>query len=68
MDERTVILMNTFKARYDRCMEFLHGLVRDMKAGKIIENKIKAFWGDENNTWLILSSEYEKTRIKDINP
>ena len=68
MDERTVILMNTFKAGYDRCMEFLHGLVRDMKAGKIIENKIKAFWGDENNTWLILSSEYEKTRIKDINP
>ena len=68
MDERTVILMNTFKARYDRCMEFLHGLVRDMKAGKIIENKIKAFWEDENNTWLILSSEYEKTRIKDINP
>ena len=39
-----------------------------MKAGKSIENKIKAFWKDENNTWLILSSEYEKTRIKDINP
>jgi len=46
----------------------LHSLVRDMKAGKSIENKIKAFWKDENNTWLILSSEYEKTRIKDINP
>ena len=68
MDDRTVTLMNTFKARYDRCMEFLHSLVRDMKTGKSIENKIKAFWEDENSTWLILSSEYEKTRIKDINP
>jgi transcriptional regulator with GAF, ATPase, and Fis domain len=54
----------TFKARYDRCMEFLLGLVRDLKEGNTVEEKIKTFWEDENKTWLILSSEFEEKNKK----